>query len=134
MAWARGGLVILELMYALKIERRFFASHALRLYDGSLEPLHAHDWVVEAAVRAGKLDAIGVVMDFHELERIVAAGLEPLRGVNLNECAAFAGVNPTAECVAEHIYGVVAAKLPVGVELVGVTVTESPGCEAMYSG
>ena len=119
-------------MYELRIERRFFASHALRLHDGSVEPTHAHDWAVEVRVRAAELDPIGVVMDFHELERTVAAVLDDLREANLNEHPAFSRVNPTAERVAEHIHRKVASLLPTGVELSRVTVTEAPGCEAAY--
>ena len=50
--------------------RSFSAAHQLRLYDGSLEPLHGHNWQVKVTVVAAKLDSIGVVMDFHELERV----------------------------------------------------------------
>ena len=46
-------------MYELVIERNFFAWHGLRLYDGSFEPSHAHDWRVLVAVRADELDSIG---------------------------------------------------------------------------
>lgn len=119
-------------MHEVRIERGFFAAHALRLYDGSYEALHAHDWRVVVEVRAERLDAIEVVMDFHELEKLVAAALDDLRETNLNEHEAFAGVNPTAERVAEHIYGTLAAKLPAAVKLASVAVTESPGCEARY--
>ena len=119
-------------MFELRIERRFFASHALRLYDGSFEPPHAHDWRVEVVVRAAKLDAIDVAIDFHELERIVAAALDPLRDTHLNDQPVFTGKNPSAERVAEHIHAAVASKLPEGVELVSATITEAPGCRATF--
>ena len=59
--------------FQITVTRRFSAAHQLRLYDGSLEPLHGHNWVVRVAVESRKLDAIGVVMDFHELERLLDA-------------------------------------------------------------
>jgi 6-pyruvoyltetrahydropterin/6-carboxytetrahydropterin synthase len=31
--------------------RTFSAAHQLRLYDGSLEPLHGHNWVVRVTSR-----------------------------------------------------------------------------------
>ena len=119
-------------MYELRIERSFLASHGLRLYDGSREPLHAHDWRVEVEVQAQELDSIELAIDFHELERIVGAALDALRGANLNEHPAFLAVNPSAERVAQHIFEVVAERLPPRVTLSAVTVTEALGCRASY--
>ena len=120
-------------MHEIRIERVFNASHALRLYDGSIEPSHGHDWRTFVHVRAETLDAIEVVMDFHELERIVGGVLADLHGRDLNQHAAFAQVNPSAERVAEHIYKSIEAQLPRDrVTLAKVTVTEAPGCRASY--
>jgi 6-pyruvoyl-tetrahydropterin synthase len=120
-------------MYELRIERVIHATHAIRLYDGSLEEPHAHDWAVFVYVASAELDAIEVVMDFHELEAIVDGVLAPLSGADFNAHEAFAEVNPTAERVAEHIYKAIAAELPDRVTLSKVTVTEAPGCRATYS-
>ena len=35
-------------MFALSIRSTFCATHQLRLADGTFEPFHGHDWVVEA--------------------------------------------------------------------------------------
>ena len=121
-------------MHELRIERVFHAEHAIRLYDGSLEPLHPHDWCTLVYVTAGRLDAIEVVMDFHELERIVEAVLAPLHNRSLNDLPFFAAVNPTAERVAEHLFNQIAPELPKAVALAKVTVTEAPGCRASYLG
>lgn len=121
-------------MYELQIERVFHAEHALRLYDGEMEELHAHDWHTFVHVAADKLDEIEVVMDFHALEKIVDDVLAPLHDKTLNKLDAFADVNPSAERVAEHIYRAIAAKLPTQVRLTRVTVTEAAGCEASYMG
>ena len=140
------GAAILAAMYQIRIERTFNASHALRLYDGSVEPSHGHDWQTKVDVQAQKLDEIELVMDFHALERIVGQVLADLHHRDLNQHPAFAGVNPSAERVAEHIYRAVAARLPEQgdhgdqgnhrgeprAKLVRVTVTEAPGCEASY--
>lgn len=119
-------------MHEIEIERVFHAGHALRLYDGTMETPHEHDWRTFIAVASDELDAIEVVMDFHELERIVDEVLGELDGRSLNEVDAFAKVNPSAERVAEHIYRRIAAVLPQGVTLRRVTVTEAPGCRASY--
>lgn len=119
-------------MYELRIERVFRASHALRLYDGSMEPTHLHAWRVLVHVRAAELDEIEVVMDFHELERIVEQAVAPLEGTRLNDTPEFADVNPSAERVAEKLYRRIAAELPQRVKLAKVTVTEAPGCRATF--
>ncbi len=118
--------------YELRIERNFHAAHALRLYDGSLEASHAHDWRTLIYVRSDRLDDIEVVIDFHALERTVEEILGELDDADLNEHAAFVGINPSAERVAEHIYRQLARRLPAGVTLSKVTVTEAPGCRASY--
>jgi len=121
------------LRYQITIEKAFAATHALRLPDGTLEPVHGHDWPVRVTVASDKLDAMDCVMDFHELERIVAGILEPFGGRHLNDVPPFSkGVNPSAERVAEHIGATVAAALPDGVTLVEARVGEAPGCTAVY--
>jgi 6-pyruvoyltetrahydropterin/6-carboxytetrahydropterin synthase len=110
--------------------RHFSAAHQLRLYDGSLEPLHGHNWKVKVTVSAQKLDEIGVVMDFHELERRVNRIIEPMHNRNLNELPPFKSANPSAENVAVHI----AEKLdlPKSVKLETVEVWETPENSAVY--
>jgi 6-pyruvoyltetrahydropterin/6-carboxytetrahydropterin synthase len=111
----------------------FSASHQLKLYDGSLEPVHGHNWRVEVTIEAPKLDAIGVVMDFHELERRLRAITAPMHNRHLNELPAFnpdTTLNPTAEHVALHIAQNL--KLPSQARLIGVAVWEAPGCCAIF--
>ena len=111
--------------------RRFSAAHQLRLYDGALEPLHGHNWVVRVTVSADKLDAIGVVMDFHELERLVDAVVAPWHNRHLNELEPFArDLNPSAENVALHIAR--SLRLPQGVSLRRVEVWETDENSAIY--
>ena len=125
-------------MYAISIERTFSAAHALRLYDGSLEPLHGHDWKIHLTVEADELDQIDVVMDFHDLERMVDGLIQSFHNGNLNSVAPFADeqgaltLNPTAERVAWWLGTQVAAQLPKHVRLGAVRVEEAPGCTAAY--
>lgn len=121
-------------MHQIRIDRVFSAAHALRLPDGSLEPVHGHDWQVAVTVAADRLDAMQCVMDFHELERIVDGVLQPWQTANLNDCAPFAAgaTNPSAERVAETIARAVAEQLPEHVALQRVEVGEAPGCTAIY--
>src|SRR3954462_1172619 len=89
--------------FEITTTRIFSAAHQLRLYDGTLEPLHGHNWRVKVTVAAEALDAIGVVMDFHELERLVDEIIGPMHNRHLNDLAAFASLNPSAENVALHL-------------------------------
>jgi 6-pyruvoyltetrahydropterin/6-carboxytetrahydropterin synthase len=120
--------------FEITTTRRFSAAHALRLYNGSLEPVHGHNWRLKVTVAAAKLDAIGVVMDFHELERIVDEVVVPLHNRHLNEQPAFSdgGLNPSAENVALHVGRTVEPRLPEGVSLVEVEVWETDENSAVY--
>lgn len=116
--------------FAITITRDFSASHQLRLYDGSLEPLHGHNWHVVVTVAAAKLDAIGVVMDFHELQRLLDAVVSPMHNRHLNELPAFVTRNPSAENVAVHLSE--SLRLPDTVKLESVEVWETPDCRAIW--
>ena len=120
--------------FEISTTREFAAAHALRLYDGSLEPVHGHNWRVRATVAAPGLDAIGVVMDFHALERLVDAILAPLHNRHLNEVPPFAGagLNPSAENVALHVGRTLAPSLPAAVRLTSVEVWETSTNRATY--
>ena len=148
-----------EGVFALHVHARFAAAHAL-VFRGALEPLHWHDWRVEAVVVSAGLDADGVVADFHEIEGDLAAVLAPFQNANLNETAPFgvAGcavpdLNPSAEHVARHIgeslqkrletrrekcpktLGARAGDGPEGsgsVRVALLSVSEAPGCVAAY--
>ena len=119
-------------MYEIEIERVFNAAHALRLYDGTMEEPHRHDWHTWVVVSAPSLDSMEVVMDFHELEKIIDGVLKPLDGEDLNEVKLLEGYNPSAERVAECIFQAIAPQLPSRTQLKSVTVTEAPGCRATY--
>jgi 6-pyruvoyltetrahydropterin/6-carboxytetrahydropterin synthase len=108
----------------------FSASHQLRLYDGSLEPLHGHNWKIKASVAAENLDPIGVVMDFHELERKLRDIIGPMHHRHLNDLPPFAATNPSAENVAVHIAA--ALQLPKGIKLLSVEVWETIEFSAVY--
>jgi 6-pyruvoyltetrahydropterin/6-carboxytetrahydropterin synthase len=110
--------------------REFAAAHQLRLYDGSLEPLHGHNWRVKVTVAADRLDPIGVVMDFHDLERRIDAIVAPMHNRHLNDLATFERLNPSAENVAFHVGQTLA--LPAGIRLLSVEVWETSGNSAVY--
>jgi 6-pyruvoyltetrahydropterin/6-carboxytetrahydropterin synthase len=116
--------------FELTTTRHFSASHQLRLYDGSIEPLHGHNWIVKITIAAEKLDSIGVVMDFHELERLADLVVVPMHNRHLNELSAFKSMNPSAENVAVHVGSKLV--LPAGVRLVAIEVWETAENSAVY--
>lgn len=116
--------------FEITTTRHFAAAHQLRLYDGSLEPLHGHNWKLTVTVAAERLDAIGVVMDFHELERLVDAVVRPMHNRHLNELEAFAELNPSTENVAWHVG--TSLRLPESVRLKSVEVWETAENSAVF--
>lgn len=119
-------------MFELKVERTFWATHALRMYDGEMEEMHGHEWKVVTVIAADGLDEIDVVMDFHELESIIESSVRPFVDKCLNEVPELATVNPSAERVAEYIGKQIHGRIPDHVQLLRVTVTEAPGCDASW--
>lgn len=108
----------------------FSASHQLRLSDGTLEPWHSHDWRVQVTVGSQKLDAMGLVMDFHELQKLLEQVIGAVRNRHLNDLPAFASRNPSAENLALHVAE--SLRLPDGVKLLVVDVWETPDCRASW--
>jgi 6-pyruvoyltetrahydropterin/6-carboxytetrahydropterin synthase len=117
------------MQFEISSTREFSAAHALKVYDGSMEPLHGHNWRVRVTVGAKKLDSIGVVMDFHELERLVDAIIGPWHNHNLNEAPSLKKLNPSAENVAVVIGR--GLRLPYGVKLASVEVWETESNRAV---
>jgi 6-pyruvoyltetrahydropterin/6-carboxytetrahydropterin synthase len=114
--------------------RRFSAAHTLRLPDGTYEPMHGHNWIVQVTVAADRLDGMGTVMDFHVLEAEVDKILQPMHNRSLNDLTDMADLNPSAENVAFHFarrLGV-AGVLPAGVRLLSVQVHETDDNYAVY--
>ncbi len=122
-------------MYRAVITRVFSAAHAIRLADGSHEPLHGHNWEIQVTVGAEALNDIEVVMDFHDLAQLVDTVVAQAHNRNLNDIGPFAHdrSNPTAERVAWWIGSEVAKGLPAGVVLISTQVSEAPGCHAVYA-
>ncbi len=117
-------------MYTVVVETTFSAIHRVRFADGSVEPVHGHDWVVRAHFAREELDAAGMVVGFEGAMEALGAVAAELHHRDLNAHPCLAGVNPTAENIARHFFDALRAR---GLETVGaVHVTESPGCVAIF--
>lgn len=121
-------------MYEIFVRTHFSAAHYLRNYPGQCEHLHGHNWSVEVAVRAERLNEIDVGIDFRDLKRVVNSVLDELDHTNINEHPAFQASNPSSELLARYIYRRVSEGLEAfdGVEVARVTVGETPQTGVTY--
>ena len=99
-------------MFEISRERVFSASHQLRGYKGKCERLHGHNWRVRIHLVANVLDQNGMVIDFHELDRIMKDAIAPFEHQHLNDVEPFDTVNPSAENLARVLADRVARLLP----------------------
>ncbi len=90
-------------MFQISRECIFSASHQLKGYKGKCERLHGHNWRVRVHLEAEELDENGMVVDFHDLDRIMIDAIEPFEHRHLNEVSPFDVVNPSAENIARVI-------------------------------
>jgi len=82
----------------------FSAAHQIRLHPGKCERLHGHNWRVRVHARSSELNRLGMVVDFADLQRIVADLCARFDHRNVNEVAPFDEVNTTAENLARFFY------------------------------
>lgn len=118
--------------YELTLRGEFAAAHQIRLHDGTMEPLHGHNWRVEVELSAKSLDNIGIVADFVMLERRLKDVLARYHNCSLNDHVDFAELNPTTEHVAQSIAIHFGDGLPKEVNLERVRVWETSNCAAAF--
>lgn len=122
-------------MYEITVEAEFSAAHAI-VIAGQREPLHGHNWHVIATMAADKLDADGLLCDFHTVESMLHEIIGRFHNGNLNTTSPFDKVNPTAELVAKHIGDELAASLNTALApdawVSSVSVSEAARCRAIY--
>ncbi len=117
-------------MYTVCVESHFSAVHRLQLRDGTLEPVHGHDWRVRVAFSRTVLDDESMVVVFQRARQALESIVKPLHYTDLNRNPALAGRNPTAEVVAKYVFDGLAG---LGLSSVRrVEVTEAPGCIGGY--
>lgn len=120
-------------MFTVSIQTRFRASHQLTKPSGSKERAHSHNWLVTAEVCCSRLDRRGLVIDFSRLRATVDNIVSGLGDSALLKNDYFKQNSPSAENVSRFIYQKLRRKLPKGVKLRAVRVTEEPGCWAQFS-
>ena len=119
-------------MYEVSVEGVFSAAHQIELPDGSLEPLHGHDWRVTVTFAGAELDETGLLVDFLMAEARLNDVIKRFQHTNLGENSVMRGLNPTAEHVARVIYDCMAQDDRLEPALSRVSITEAPGCTATF--
>lgn len=120
-------------MYELTVKASFSAAHSLRDYDGPCSNVHGHNWIVEVVACGEKLQPNGMLMDFGDIKKAVAAVLSRLDHTNLNDVQPFDRVNPTSENLARWIYEQVGERVNApGLKVVRVNVREAETSCASY--
>ena len=91
-------------MFEVTVEETFAAGHALRGYRGKCENVHGHNYRVQLTLEGPELDAIGLLVDFVEVKRLIHGVVDRLDHRFINDLAPFDVVNPSAENLAKYFY------------------------------
>jgi len=118
--------------YEILITTEFSAAHQLRFPDGTLEPLHGHNWKVELYLEGAEIDEIDVLADFTVVRPQLLAVCAELHDTHLNDHPAFQADNPSTERVAKLIHDQLAPKMAKTVRISRVRVWETSTCAAAY--
>jgi 6-pyruvoyltetrahydropterin/6-carboxytetrahydropterin synthase len=122
-------------MIELSVESSFSAAHQLRGYKGVCKDVHGHNFYVKVTVRVKKLNAIGIGIDFLDLNNDIANFIKQLDHKNLSELEQFRKINPTSENLAIWLYNGLCKRVnSKNVKLVKVQVKESSQFTATYYG
>lgn len=119
-------------MFEVKVVSDFSAAHSLREYKGQCEELHGHNWRVEIALTSGRLDSIGLVVDFRQLKAELKSVLEKLDHKHLNKLKCFKKINPSSENIAKFIYEKLIHKKNIPGKKLKVTVWENARSSTSY--
>lgn len=121
-------------MFFLTVEDHFSSAHQLRGYKGKCENLHGHNWKVLLTVKGEILNEIGLLIDFHDLRKMLKETLALIDHCNINETVHFKSTNPSSEELAKFIYLQMESQLEKEktVSVKTVTVFESEKCSCSY--
>jgi len=121
--------------FEISASAHFDAAHSLRDYDGPCARMHGHSFKVQAALAGSQLGPSHLLVDFHDLKRLLEEIIGPFDHRCLNELEPFKELSPTSENIARFVYRSLAerlSQLPSGVRLAWVSVSESPDTRVVY--
>jgi 6-pyruvoyl-tetrahydropterin synthase len=117
-------------VFSVTVRDHMMIAHSFRgAVFGPAQRLHGATFVVDATFRRAELDADNVVVDIGRAAQELHAVLGQLTYRNLDDEAAFAGVNTTTEMLARVVADRLAERVHAGAlgeaarELAGITVT-----------
>ena len=114
-------------MYEVGVVAQFEAAHRLVGEFGPATRMHGHTYRVEVVVRGEQLKGDGTLYDIGRLRELVDALVATMHFRDLADVPGLAGVNSTAEAVADYCWNALAAGLSGhGLERLLVRVWESP--------
>ncbi len=121
-------------MFEVTIEETFAAGHALRNYHGKCENVHGHNYRCQVTLEGERLDAVGLLVDFVELKKVVHGVLDRMDHQWLNDFPPFDVLNPSAENMAKYVYDQVTEGLKArdGVRVQAVKLWETDTASATY--
>ena len=123
-------------VYEIAKDFVFSAAHQIRFHGGKCERLHGHNWRVRVHARANELNRIGMVIDFADLQKLVAEVGSRFDHQNVNEIPPFHEINTTAEQLARFFHGELSRQLAEReggrVSVSKVEVWENEGSLAVY--
>lgn len=92
--------------FTVAVKDHVMIAHSLRgAVFGPAQRLHGATFVVTAEWSVPELDQHGIVLDIGRAHVALYEALAPMRFQNLDEVQEFAGVNTTAERLAQWIHG-----------------------------
>ena len=99
-------------MFSVTVRDHIMIAHSLRgEVFGPAQRLHGATYVVDATFRRSTLDADGIVVDIGRAAEVLRTVLGELGYRNLDDEAAFAGMNTTTEALARVIADRLAERL-----------------------
>lgn len=121
-------------MHTIFKDFTFAAAHAIRGHTRGCENLHGHNYRVRIHLRASRLDALGMVLDFADLKAIAHEILDPFDHRVINDIPPFDERNTTAELLSQYVFAEVAKRLPADgrVDVVRVDVWENDTACAIF--
>jgi 6-pyruvoyl-tetrahydropterin synthase len=103
-------------MFSVTVRDHMMIAHSFRgEVFGPAQRLHGATYVVDATFRRPDLDADGIVVDIGRAAEELRAVLADLTYRNLDDEAAFAGINTTTEALARVVADRLADKVQAGV-------------------
>lgn len=98
-------------MHTIFKDFTFSAAHAIRGHTRGCENLHGHNYRVRVHLRAERLDALGMVLDFADLKEMMQEILGPFDHRVINDISPFDERNTTAELFSQYVHEEVSRRL-----------------------